>query len=192
MKLTSDAKAILWVDLETTGTDETEDDIIEVGAILTDFDLEVIRMFSAVSRPSDHAYKRMMENKVVRKMHTDNGLLAILDKLPPDFGDLRKVDADFVKFIREWVPEGKVYLAGSGVSHFDKRFIQSQLWETDALLVRPTIDVGVIRRFFRISGITLSQGPPGRDKTHRAMDDITQHLNEARHFRNLIVGMNRD
>jgi hypothetical protein len=103
MGLTSDAKAILWVDLETTGTDETEDDIIEVGAILTDFDLEVIRMFSAVSRPSDHAYKRMMENKVVRKMHTDNGLLAILDKLPPDFGDLRKVDADFVKFRRWWI-----------------------------------------------------------------------------------------
>jgi oligoribonuclease len=192
MKLTSDAKAILWVDLETTGTDETEDDIIEVGAILTDFDLEVIRMFSAVSRPSAHAYTRMMENKVVREMHTANGLLAILDKLPRGACPIHEVDMNLKEFVREWVPTGKVVLAGSGVSHFDRRFIDAQLYNAATLLVRPTIDVGVIRRFFRMAGITLDEDTGSQIKSHRAMDDISQHLSEARMFRNLIVGMNRD
>jgi oligoribonuclease len=180
--LTSDAKAILWVDLETTGSSELEDEIIEVGAILTDFELVVIGSTEAVCRPTQYGYDRLIQNDVVRKMHTDNGLLQELDR----GRDLRAVDEELFKFVRLHVPKGRVILAGSGVSHFDRKFIDSQLWVTAELLTYPTLDIGVVRRFNqKCCGFELQQdGQPS--KNHRAFADIMHHLNEARQYRQFI------
>jgi oligoribonuclease len=190
MGLTSDAKAILWVDLETTGSDETEDEIIEVGAILTDFEYTIISNFQTLRYPSDHAYKRLMANDVVRQMHTDNGLLAKLEELKPALKS-NDIDGFTLAWVRENVPKGKVILAGSGVSHFDRKFIDAQMWRTAELLTYPMLDVGVIRRFFRYSGIEF-QPDHVPEKEHRAFDDIYAHLNEARQIRNWIRRMNND
>jgi oligoribonuclease len=182
--MSSNAKALLWVDLETTGTNEIEDAIIEVGAILTDFELTPIASFQAICRPSDHAYKRMLNNGIVQQMHTDNGLAALLYE--PMAQGIENVDAQLYALVRKHVPKGRVILAGSGVSHFDRRFIDAQLWGTASLLVRPMIDVGVIRRFFRLADVKL-QYAEQVVKNHRAFDDITLHLNEAREYLQFII-----
>ncbi len=180
MGLTSGAKAIFWVDLETTGSCEIEDEIIEVGAILTDFELVVIGSMEAVCKPTQHGYDRLMQNDIVRKMHTDNGLLQELDR----GRDLRAVDEELFKFVRLHVPKGKVYLAGSGVSHFDRKFINSQLWITAELLKYPMLDIGTVRTFNqKCCGVEFKQDDSLPDKNHRAMSDIMHHLNEARQYR---------
>lgn len=185
MGMTSDAKAILWMDLETTGSNEVEDAIIEVGAILTDFELTAISSKQAVCKPTDHAYERMMNNDVVRAMHTVNGLIKELDE--GRALDLHDVDNEFAEWVRLHVPSKgrRVILAGSGVSHFDRRFIDAQLYTTASFLVYPSLDVGVLRRFFRYCGTEFNMDAHPK-KNHRAFDDIYLHLNEARQFRDFI------
>src|SRR4051812_10486117 len=72
------ADTLLWLDLETTGLDESADSIIEVGCILTTTDLHDLGEFSAVLTPAAEGYGRMMLNDTVRTMHETNGLLASL------------------------------------------------------------------------------------------------------------------
>lgn len=181
----SEPKAIFWCDLETTGTEEEYDDIIEVGAVMTDFEFNQIgETFQCVITPSTFALGRLMENKVVRNMHLQNGLLE--DILNADLAvPLDKA----IGRLRTWIittlddPFAKVMLAGSGVGHFDRRFINHHMPIIADSFVYQFLDIGVVRRFIKMCGVAEPSTVQGDPKNHRALDDILQHLEEARTFR---------
>lgn len=174
---------LLFIDLETTGSNVEHDNIIEIGAILTTTDLDLIDDFTTVVDPSDEALGRMMRNDIVREMHTANGLLdAVLkgaDTKP------HEATADMLAFLRRNnAPEGRTVLAGSGVGHFDRRFLDAYMPPVSRYLRYWCIDMGVIRRAHEMwTGSTLT--PVNDTKTHRALDDARIHLEEAREFRAL-------
>lgn len=113
---------LLWLDLETTGTDETKDSIIEIGCVLTDADLNEIGTFTMYVEPTDEALGRLLRNEVVREMHAANGLLDLI--ADPDGAAVRPHEA--ASELLGWLDShsvGKVAIAGSGVAHFDRRFL---------------------------------------------------------------------
>lgn len=176
---------LLWLDLETTGSDESKDSIIEVGCILTTPDLvEVDEGRSWVVVPTDEALGRMLRNGTVRAMHEKNGLLQeVLDQS----GGLKphKVADEIVGYLDHFDAQPAV-LAGSGVGHFDRRFIKRWLPLVDVALRHWCIDVGVVRRSYAMWTDTeqvVPQHVPG--KTHRALDDARFHLEEARMWRRM-------
>lgn len=177
---------LLWVDLETTGTDEDLDSIIEIGVILTDMELNELDAMGVIVDPTDEALLRLGRNPVVSEMHKANGLLRDLETSVAyhrDTADTRVVE--FLKF--HGVKHHRVMLAGSGVSHFDRRFIKAQLPCTNAYLAYPCMDIGVVRRAWEMfSGAELPYAEP--NKNHRALDDIRFHLEEARAFKALWRG----
>jgi oligoribonuclease len=180
----SEVNDLLWVDLETTGSDETRgDEILEIACIVTDKDLnEVKGEWQSLVRPSLIGQKRLVENDFVRKMHMENGLLAELTGETPDISGVDYRLAEWLdKNFHRSLPIKKFTLAGSGVAHFDSRFIRGYMPRLSAQLNYFTIDVGVIRRSWREwVGTEVSNANEG--KTHRAMDDIRCHLEEARAF----------
>lgn len=69
---------LIWIDLETTGLDPNTGKILEVGAIATTTDLDVIAEDSFLVDPIDvlKSFEHAPAN--VQKMHTDNGLIEAL------------------------------------------------------------------------------------------------------------------
>jgi oligoribonuclease len=181
------AKALLWVDLETTGDHKQKDDIIEIGAILTDFEFEEQSFFQVIVLPDQEAFDRMMAKDIVREMHTENGLIKVLEK---KLGySVQAAQAQMVDWLgSSGYASGRLMLAGSGVSHFDRAFIDRDLPLIASRLTYPPLDIGVVRRFLRMIGAM----PPRMDttdmKTHRALDDIRLHLEEARTYKKFILG----
>jgi oligoribonuclease len=171
---------ILWLDLETTGTDERLDWIIEVGAILTDDRLEEIARLSEVVRPTSHDVESVLSTMVpeVRAMHTSNGLIAALRR--GEGRPLRAVEGDLVRLLRIHSPGQKVPLAGSGVAHFDSRFVRVQMPFLAEHLYYFSLDVGSFRRIARLAGVKYPQRT--EPKNHRALDDIVAHLDEGRWY----------
>ncbi len=180
------ANPLLWLDLETTGTDETKDSIIEVGVIATTADtLDEIGEWTAIVRPTDEAFGRLLRTPVVRDMHTANGLLQLLDDDVERHHTIGAVDHQVTAWLADIAP-GQWVLAGSGVGHFDRRFIKAQMPKLDRLLKHWCIDVGVVRRAYAMWTDTVEVRPehvPG--KTHRALDDARFHLEEARMWRRM-------
>lgn len=188
--------ALLWLDLETTGTDETKDSIIEVGVVPTSLDLAPLGEWVSCVKPTDEALGRMMRTPPVLTMHVDNGLFdAIRESTPPTIGavdhqlDLWLADITAVQGVTGWV------LAGSGVGHFDRRFIKAQMPKLDRRLRHWCIDVGVLRRAYAMWGqrevqpiVSHLQGT----KTHRALDDVYVHLAEARQWQDFFVASTTD
>ena len=185
---------ILFLDLETTGVDEEKDDIIEVGLSLVDAtkdDYPEIDAYSCVINPSDSAFVRMMDKRVVREMHEANGLMdTILNFRETRMGAFdtpMRADADIMKWLdaHRKGDDTHIPLGGSGVLHFDRRFIKQYLPWFDRSLTHWAYDVGVLRRSFQKAGAPFASMDA---KTHRALDDARVHADEWRYYQKVIRG----
>jgi oligoribonuclease len=177
-----DDRQYAWIDLETTGSEPGQDQVLEVGIVLTraSFDPYQVRSWVAHYDIEDAQHA----SKVVFDMHTANGLWEAADE---SGWTIEEIDSQIDAWLRTTTasyPHRKVILCGSGVSHFDRRFIRRHLPQLDAWLTYYAIDVGVIRRFLRLAGIDVRD--VGERKKHRAIDDALQHAAEARHYMGLI------
>lgn len=187
---------ILILDLETTGTDEMLDSIIEFGAVMLDADtLKELGAIKQTLLPWPDSYQRMMDNKVVREMHEKNGLLEEINvALEHDMltGSGEWAGSFDARGLKEWVDRftggntTHIPYGGSGVGHFDRKFIREQLPLFDKRITFWSYDVGVMRRMFAKAGAPVLEGT--ENKTHRALDDARFHADELRYYLSKIRG----
>lgn len=181
---------IAWLDFETTGSDERDGSLLEVGVIVTTPALSELSRRSWLVEPDlDHVATMA---KVVRDMHTRNGLLDEIDRKRADYlagrdatpGVLTpaEVDAKLAAWLAYWTVRGRVILAGSGVGHFDSRWLRLHLPKSAKAFTYWPLDVGVVRRFLITAGVTPHRPAEPDTKAHRALDDAEDHLAEARHY----------
>lgn len=169
------ADVILWLDLETTGTDPGRDAILEVGGVLTTADplLREIGWFDWVVVPPAGALDAMADE--VLAMHTTSGLL-------DDLARGRGVQLDHVdRACARWVStlaKTRPAVGGSNVS-FDLDFARRQLPKLYAALDASMVfDVAVVRRTFDVIGRRVSSDP----KLHRALACAQRAVREARAY----------
>lgn len=192
---------IIFLDLETTGVDEKVDEIIEVGAVMLDAtssDYPEIGHYSHIILPTETAFQRMDGKQVVRDMHKKNGLYdAIINirglssmnyQYSPNF-----VDTQLIEWIQGFVGRDNTQIpyGGSGVAHFDRRFIKKYLPRFDKMLTHWALDVGVLRRSFVKAGVTPADivlESQGQAKDHRALQDARVHADEWRYYQRFIKG----
>lgn len=166
---------ILFLDLETTGSDVEYDEIIEVGLILLDAKtLEEVGSFRSTVFPQDRAWDRIMRNDKVLAMHSGNGLLEDITRIHVPGAPV--VDRRIINWLDEnGIGKDHVPYGGSGVGHFDKKFIDKYLPLFSKRITYWPYDVGSIRRTYELAGGT---NWPAQDKNHRALDDARFHVEE--------------
>lgn len=172
---------LLWMDLETTGSKEEIEEILEVGAVVTNANLDIIAADQWVVYPKNEMRLLRMDPVVV-DMHSDSGLLRTLLKMKPTV-QIDRVDFLVREFVKPYLINGKIPLAGSGVAHFDMRFIVKYMPTTFRALNFAPYDIGSVRRWFRLAGI---ENDIDDGKTHRALDDVMTHIKEARAYMNIL------
>lgn len=175
---------ILWIDLETTGNEPNYDSIIEIGALLTDSSpaLKELSYISIPVRPTNNVDPEHWD-PIVREMHTANGLIDSLPYASP-LGEAEEILYSWL-LVNAGHSKDHIPLAGSGVGHFDRPFIKHELPKINRRLTYWVYDVGVMRRMLRLAGIEIAAGDQST-KSHRALDDIRQHAQEARDYNSLL------
>ena len=69
---------LVWIDCEMTGLSITDDALVEVAALVTDYELNVLGDgVDVLIKPPPESIDQMVD--VVRKMHTSSGLLTELE-----------------------------------------------------------------------------------------------------------------
>lgn len=178
----------LFYDLETTGTDEAHDGILEVGCVLVD-----LRSPAAsrtwhrdwLVRPTPAQSLRLQTNDAVHKMHVESGLL---DDLRGASFNAREIDERICSWLRAITGSEKhVLSAGSGVAHFDRRFLKAHMPKLDRRLTYYSLDVGVIRRACDLSGRPDLNLDQETGKNHRALTDAKFHYIEWRWYTRILA-----
>jgi oligoribonuclease len=182
--------AYLFTDLECTGLDEHRDEIIEFGVIGVDQGLNELFRFQTLIRPTVATIERIEEQPYVLAMTEANGLIEELRGAVGSWGlpSLSDVEDVLIGLIDTHGDGSKVTLAGSGVATYDFTFLKAQTPELAKKFTYFCNDVGDSRRRWRAAtGGDLV--PIDATKNHRAFDDVTIHLAEARYYRQLFAAI---
>ncbi len=169
---------LVWIDCEMTGLDLEHDALIEVAALVTDFDLNVLgEGVDVIIKPPAEALAQM--DDFVRDMHTTSGLLAELD------GGTTLADAEdqVLAYLREHCPDGvRPPLAGNSIGT-DRAFISRDMGTLEQFLHYRVVDVSSIKELARRWYPRAYFAAPTKRGNHRALADIAESIEELRYYR---------
>ncbi len=177
------AERLAWIDLEMTGLDTERHTIVEVAVIVTDSELEILDAgLDLVVHAGADELARM--DDFVRKMHTKSGLLPAIEASTTT---LAAAGEQVLEYLRAWIPEpGVAPLCGNSIG-VDRRFLDRYLPEVDRYLHYRSIDVSSLKELCRRWYPAEYKGRPGKQETHRALDDIRESVEELRYYRQVML-----
>lgn len=170
---------MVWMDCEMTGLRLDSDKLIEVAALVTDSDLNILGDgVDIVIHADDDALAAMPP--VVQEMHAKSGLT---DEVRRSTVTMEEAQQRVLDYVREWVPTpGTVPLAGNSIAT-DRGFIARDMPELDAHLHYRMIDVSSIKELCRRWYPRIYFGQPEKGLAHRALADIEESIRELRYYR---------
>jgi oligoribonuclease len=172
---------LVWIDCEMTGLDLAADALIEVAALVTDFDLNVLgEGIDLVIKPPAEALDQMGD--FVRSMHEKSGLLAELDAGLT----LDEAEQQVLAYVKEYCPDGsRPPLAGNTVAT-DRAFLNRDMPVLEAFLHYRIVDVSSIKELARRWFPRAYFQAPTKRGNHRALADIQESIEELRYYRETV------
>ncbi|MCP2310248.1 MULTISPECIES: oligoribonuclease [Kitasatospora] len=172
---------LVWIDCEMTGLDLDRDALVEVAALVTDSELNILgEGVDVIIRPPAEALAGMPD--VVRTMHTASGLLEELEHGVT----LAEAEEKVLAYIREHVPEpGKTPLCGNSVAT-DRGFLSRDMPALEAHLHYRIVDVSSIKELARRWYPRAYYNSPQKGGNHRALADIRESIAELRYYREAV------
>lgn len=162
-----------------TGLRLDSDKLIEVAALVTDSDLNVLGDGIDIVIHADDAALAAMP-PVVTEMHARSGLT---DEVRASTVTLAEAEERVLAYIREFVPAPRtVPLAGNSIAT-DRGFLARDMPELDAHLHYRMIDVSSIKELCRRWYPRVYFGQPEKGLAHRALADITESIRELDYYR---------
>lgn len=166
---------LLWLDLEMTGLDATQDVILEVAAEITDFNFKTLASYEAiVGQPRKIVVDRMQKN-IWWADYPENRdeFINKLDSAKPS----KQVEQELIALLNEQFGTEPAVLAGNSIYN-DRGFIK-QWW--------PALDLKLHYRMLDVSSLkVLMQGKYGvgfeKKEVHRAFDDIQASIAELQFY----------
>ena len=149
---------LVWIDCEMTGLDLRSDRLIEIAALVTDADLNVLgEGVDVVIHTDDAALDNMVE--VVAQMHKRSGLI---EEVRTSTVDLASAEGLVMDYIRDHVKNAKTApLAGNSIAT-DRGFIARDMPALDNYLHYRMIDVSSIKELCRRWYPRIYYGQPGK------------------------------
>lgn len=166
---------LLWIDLEMTGLDPVEDRILEVAAIVTDWDLKELATYEAVKKVGPNLMKKRMVGAFWETNTTAREALMAQNAIGKNG---RTVENELLAFIDEWFPaDERVILAGNSI-HQDRKFISNEWARLDARLHYRMLDVSAWKVVFE----NKFKKKFAKPEAHRALSDIRGSIEELKYY----------
>ena len=172
---------LVWIDCEMTGLSLGTDALIEVAALVTDFDLNVLgEGVDVIVKPPAESLDQMIP--FVREMHEKSGLLEELD----GGLDLAAAERQVLDYVREHCPDGsRPPLAGNTVAT-DRAFLARDMVDLEGFLHYRIVDVSSIKELSRRWFPRAYYAAPAKRGNHRALADIQESIEELRYYREAV------
>lgn len=171
---------ILWIDLEMTGLNPEKDRILEVAAIVTDWDFNELDTFESAVKVDQKLVKERLVGDFWETFSETRDAL-IEQNLKAEFSsvEVEKMLLEFVEknFAQELENGQKILLGGNSI-HQDRRFIRSKWQNLNKILHYRMLDVSAWKvvmngKFNRVFA---------KPEEHRAIDDIRGSIQELKFY----------
>ncbi|MEV4464885.1 oligoribonuclease [Micromonospora echinofusca] len=176
------ADLLVWIDCEMTGLDLGRDKLIEVAALVTDPDLNVLGDGVDVVIHADEAALEAMP-EIVATMHAKSGLTEEVRRSTVSLAEAEDMVLDYVA---SHVKDPRTApLCGNSIAT-DRGFITRDMPRLDAHLHYRMIDVSSIKELCRRWYPRVYFGQPQKGLAHRALADIRESVRELEYYRRTV------
>ena len=179
MSSTADTR-LIWIDLEMTGLDTDNDQIIEVATIVTDDNLNILAEgpVLAVHQP-DRVLNAMDEWNT--RQHGQSGLIERVRR-----SKLTAQDAEqqTLEFLKKWVNPKSSPMCQ------DRRFLHRLMPEMEQYFHYRNLDVSSVKELAKRWRPEIMSGLK-KNASHLAMDDIRDSIAELKYYREYFFIMNK-
>ena len=170
---------LIWIDMEMTGLQPEINRVIEVAAIITDKDLNVLHEGPVVAiHQSDEVLAGMDDWNT--ETHTRSGLV---DRVRASTIDESEAEKIFLETFRRFVPEGKSPMCGNTIGQ-DRRFMAR--WLPNLERYFRSLDVSTLKELARRWAPETVKVFPKATR-HQALSDIQESIDELKHYRETIL-----
>lgn len=178
MKSKQKSTNLVWVDLEMTGLDPKTCTILEIGAIITDSELNVIAEGPFI--PIHHGKKVLSSMEEWSKYHHKKS--GLTDECTGSKISLKKAEAEVLKFVKEHCKERTAPLCGNTIWQ-DRRFLVKYMPRLESYLHYRVIDVSSLKELVERWYGKHHKMPRDKKQTHRVREDIRESIDELRYYR---------
>lgn len=172
---------IVWVDLEMTGLDPAKHVIVEVAALVTDANLNILdEGLDLVVHATEKQLAKM--DDYVTKMHTSSGLVEEIRESTVTIAEAE--DAVLELIAKHCDPAHPAPLAGNSIA-CDRSFINAYMPRLNEALHYRMIDVSTVKELARRWAPRVYYNQPDKNLKHRALADIVESVRELAYYRNV-------
>jgi len=168
---------LVWIDMEMTGLDPDNDRVIEIAAIVTDAELNILA--------EGPVFVIHQADEVLDKMDAWNkgthGRSGLIDKVRASTVTEDEASAQMMGFLRQYVPAGKSPMCGNSICQ-DRRFMARHMPQLEQFFHYRNVDVSTIKELCRRWKPELINGFK-KHQMHTALADIRESVEELRYYR---------
>lgn len=167
---------LIWIDLEMTGLDTDNDQIIEIATVITDSQLNILDEGPVLAIHQDDSVIAAMDEWNTRQ-HTQSGLVKRVRESRYTVTDAEK---QTLEFIREHVPERVSPMCGNSICQ-DRRFLHRLMPALENYFHYRNLDVSSVKEM--VTRWYGSKAAFNKEPTHLALDDIRDSIAELKFYR---------
>lgn len=168
---------LIWLDMEMTGLLPDSDRIIELAAVVTDSELNVLGESPVlVIHQADEILDGM--DAWNKGAHGRSGLI---EKVKASTLDEATATQQMINFLKPFVPAGKSPMCGNSICQ-DRRFMARYMPELEAFFHYRNLDVSVFKELARRWKPEIYSGFKKASK-HEALADIYESIDELKYYR---------
>jgi oligoribonuclease len=168
---------LVWVDMEMTGLDPDTDRIIEVAAVVTDSELNILAEAPvfAIHQPNEILDGMDAWNKGT------HGRSGLIDRVKTSTVSEAQAETLLIEFLRQFVPSGKSPMCGNTICQ-DRRFMVRSMPKLEQFFHYRNLDVSTLKELCKRWKPELATGFKKHQK-HTALADIIESIEELRYYR---------
>jgi len=173
----AEQQRLIWLDLEMTGLDPTNDSILEIASVVTDKDLNELAVGPVVAIRHPESVLNNMDDWN-RQHHQASGLWKRVLESAAGMHDAERGTLDF---LARWTVQGTSPLCGNSICQ-DRRFLFRLMPELERWFHYRNLDVSTVKE------LAARWAPAIRDdfikeNRHEALADIRESIAELRYYR---------
>ena len=168
---------LVWIDCEMTGLDPDKNVLLEIAAIITNNDLDIVAEGPCLAIHQTESKLSAMD-RWNQTHHSRSGLLTRMRQSKVNTADAER---EMLKFIRQYCYKGKSPLCGNSIGQ-DRRFLVKYMPKLHDFFHYQNIDVSSVKQLVMRWYPKKHHARPKKN-THRALPDIKESIEELKHYR---------